>query len=358
MELKYAAAWAATQRMTLNRFRKIKSYFSTLKQAWDETDLRVFKMAGLDLKFIEYLKLFKSKISPEVEYNKLLKYKIRLISIEDKEYPILLKEIHNPPVFLYIKGKILPIDNHGIAVVGTRKCSNYGQKITRDFTQVFVQNKLTIISGLAFGIDAIAHQTALNNNGRTIAVLGSGLSQITPISHASLATRIINQGAIISEYPPETEVFAYNFPKRNRLVAGMTRGTLVIEAGERSGALITSRLALEENREVFVISGNIDHPQSWGCNQLIAKGEGKLVLSPKDVLSELQIAPQIVKTAIIIEKDPIQRKLCEILSNIPMLIDQILIKMEMSISELQSHLTMLEMRGVVKNMGNGYWTRG
>jgi len=214
---------------------------------------------------------------------------MQTINIKNKNYPELLKEIYNPPQTLYVNGQLKAEEIYPLAVVGTRKISLYGQKITRSLVKALAQAGLTIISGLALGVDGIAHQATLDVDGRTIAVLGSGLDIVYPSSHQQLAQKIIkSNGAIVSEYEPKTRPSRWAFPARNRIVAGMSLGILVIEAPKKSGALITARFALEQGREVFAVPGNVDNKNSEGCNLLIKMG-ARPVTKPEDILEAFNL---------------------------------------------------------------------
>ncbi len=215
---------------------------------------------------------------------------VQKITLNSKNYPELLKQIYDPPKQLYILGDLtdqLSLINNPLAVVGTRKASTYGKKTTNYFVRTLAKAGLTIISGLALGIDSIAHQSTLEVKGRTVAVLGSGLNVIYPPTNKNLAQEIIkSNGVIISEYPPNTRPSKQNFPTRNRIIAGLSLGVLVIEAPEKSGALITARAAIEQGREVFVVPGSIYNENSAGCHFLIKAG-AKPVTKPEDILETL-----------------------------------------------------------------------
>ncbi len=214
---------------------------------------------------------------------------MQTINIKDKNYPELLKEIYDPPQTLYVNGQLKAKEKYPLAVVGTRKVSLYGQKTTRSLVKTLAQAGFTIISGLALGVDGIAHQTTLDVGGRTIAVLGSSLDIIYPSSHQQLAQKIIeSNGVIVSEYEPKTRPSKWTFPARNRIVAGLSLGTLVIEAPKKSGALITARFALEQGREVFAVPGSVYNKNSDGCNLLIKMG-AKPVTKPEDILESFNL---------------------------------------------------------------------
>ncbi len=204
---------------------------------------------------------------------------IKKVTIFDKNYPKLLRQIYDPPQVLYYKGEILPSDENAIAIVGSRNMSRYGQNVTEQFTKFLVRAGLTIISGLAKGVDKQAHLSAIENKGRTIAVLGSGLNHIYPYENKDLAQEIIKCGALISEFPPDCPPLPGNFPLRNRIIAGLSRAVLITEAAQKSGSLITARLAVEAGKEVFVVPGS--------SNDLIEKG-AKAVFHPEEILEELR----------------------------------------------------------------------
>ena len=270
-------------------FKKLLTYFHSLENAWS-ADLNEFNQAGLSQSLIEQIKKQRLKINPDWEMERINKEKISLITIEDKNYPKLLKEIYAPPPLLYIKGTIEPKDDFSIGIVGTRKLSSYGREITPLITFDLAQAGLTIVSGLAKGIDTLAHQATIKAKKRTIAVLGSGLDKksIYPAINKRLAEEISQNGAVISEYPINTEPLIQHFPQRNRIISGLSLGILVIEAPEKSGALITAKDALEQNRDVFAIPGHILSNNSLGTNNLIKLG-AKLVSHANDILEELNL---------------------------------------------------------------------
>jgi len=271
-------------------FKKLLAHFNSLEQAWP-AEINEFKQAGLDNSTIEQIKKQRPKINPDWQMELLAKEEIDLITILDKNYPKLLKEIYAPPALLYVRGKFEPNDEFSLGIVGTRKLSPYGKQITPLITADLAQTGLTIISGLAKGIDTLAHQAVLDVNGRTIAVLGSGLdkSSIYPFVNRQLAEEISQQGAVISEFPFGTKPLAQHFPQRNRIISGLSLGILVIEAAEKSGSLITARNALEQNRDVFAIPGPILSQSSLGPNNLIKMG-AKLVSQANDIIEELDLA--------------------------------------------------------------------
>lgn len=278
----------------------------------------------------------------------------RKIALQDKEYPAILKEIHDPPKELYIKGEITNQDKVAIAIVGTRKFTQYGKQVAYDISGNLAKLGITIVSGLARGIDAFAHEAALESGGRTIAVLGSGLDRESffPSSNWSLSEKIAKQGAVITEYPFGTRGTNFTFPQRNRIVSGLSLGVVVIEAPEESGALITASLALEQNREVFAVPGNIYENNSQGTNKLIKMG-AKLVTGIEDVLEELNLTHLLSAEKKINYKpeNKEEKIVLSLLSIKPVHIDEIIKQSKMPASSVNSTLMILELKKVVKNLG-------
>lgn len=280
---------------------------------------------------------------------------IREIPIEDKEYPKLLKEIKNPPKVLYIRGEIFPDDNY-FAIVGTRRCSLYGKQAALEFASDLSEAGLTIISGLAPGIDTFSHQATLERNGRTIAVLGTGLDEksIYPQLNLKLAEKIIKKGgALLSEYPAGTRGAKFTFPQRNRIISGLSLGVLVIEAKERSGALITAEYASKQNRKVFALPGPIYSSTSRGSNFLIKEG-AKLAGSANDILRELNLpAKERGNSAMGGTEEEII--VLNILEEGALDIDGLIEKTNLSVSKISGILSVLEIKGKIRNLrGNIY----
>ena len=278
----------------------------------------------------------------------------RKISLQDKEYPAILKEIHDPPKELYINGEIISQDKVAVAIVGTRKFTQYGKQVAYDISGGLAKLGITIVSGLARGIDAFAHEAALESGGRTIAVLGSGLDRESffPASNWSLSEKIAKQGAVITEYPFGTRGTNFTFPQRNRIVSGLSLGVVVIEAPEESGALITASLALEQNREVFAVPGNIYEENSQGTNKLIKMG-AKLVTGIEDILEELNLTHLLGEEKKINYKPENKEEeiVLSLLSIKPVHIDEIIKQSKMPASSVNSTLMILELKKVVKNLG-------
>lgn len=352
-DIKYWNAINLNNKFGPVKFKKLYAHFKTMKEAWEADSVELLK-CGLKEKDINFFLAKKLSIDADQELEKLKKEKIEIITIKDSNYPKLLKEIHAPPPLLYIRGNI--DINPCIGVVGTRKFSPYGKELVETIVKDLAISKITIISGLALGIDALAHQETLKNSGKTYAILGSGVNKnsVYPSNNRRIAEEIINKGgAIISEYPYNTPPLKHHFPARNRIIAGLSLATLVIEAPKESGALITANFALEQNRDVFAIPGNIFSKNCEGTNNLIKMGASPIT-SANDILEELNLK-QIIKSndnKKIIPETKEEEKIISSLSQDPIHINKIAKKTNLDIKIVSSTLTMMEIKNMVKNMGN------
>ncbi len=301
----------------------------------------------------------KNEYKPEEEFKKIQKLNIGYITNEDKEYPKLLEEIPDHPVVLYVRGNAKILSMPALAFVGSRKYSDYGKRSCKKLINQMNGTEVCIISGLALGIDAIAHSSALENDLQTVGVLGCGLDRVYPVSNYQIGENIIKSGgAIISEYPPGTPPMKQNFPARNRIIAGLSLGTVVVEAAEKSGALITALEALDYNREVFAVPGNIESETSVGCNQLIQQG-AKLVTNVSDIFDELnfETANQNKKSENLMPENEVEAAILEVMLGEKTHVDMIANKCKYNIVEISSALTTLEMKGNLENVGGGYWIK-
>lgn len=271
----------------------------------------------------------------------------RYISYWDDEYPVLLQSIYDAPVGIFVMGEI-PI-GPAIAVVGTRDVTAYGSKMTEKLTLELLQAGFTIVSGFARGVDTVCHRMVLHNGGKTIAVLGNGPDICYPSENRGLRDMIIQQGVLISEFTPGTKPDAMNFPKRNRIISGLSLGTLVIEAGERSGALITAYNALDQNREVFALPGRADVKQAQGCLRLIQRG-AKLVMNVGDILEELQVAAGPRQVELLPDLSPDEVRVVKILSADPVGIDDLCIRLKQDSPKVLAVLLGLELKNVVQQL--------
>jgi DNA processing protein len=284
---------------------------------------------------------------------------IELMNITDEEYPRALKEIGDPPVFLSYIGDLSVLGQPLIGVVGTRGMSAYGKRVVEAFVPTFVRAGMVTVSGLALGIDSAVAEQTLQTNGRTVAVLGHGLASIYPASNLKLAQKIVdNGGLILSEFPMNMKPDLYTFPARNRIIAGLSLGTLVCEAPENSGAIITAQLALEYGRDVFAVPGQIFDAQYKGCHLLIGSGQARLVFQPEDVLSEIGVVCDENGTAIPFNpQTPGEETVYRALTTMPQTIDDLLQKTDMDTAGMGAVLTVLELAGAAKNIGAGQWVR-
>jgi DNA processing protein len=282
------------------------------------------------------------------------------LTLNDAGYPPQLKEISNPPPILFVKGNVDLLVELQIAMVGSRNPSPMGIKTAVEFAQTLAAAGLTITSGMALGIDAASHQGAINVNGRTIAVAGTGLDRVYPARHRQLATQIVERGALVSEFPPGTSAKANHFPRRNRIISGLCVGLLVVEAAQQSGSLITARLALEQNREVFAIPGSIHNPLARGCNALIRQG-AKLVETAQDIFEELGQynqshivgAPEISQMSLDLE----QQNLLKLIAYNPTTVDTLVQESGWSVEMVSSMLLVLELQGYIAAAAGGSYFR-
>jgi len=273
----------------------------------------------------------------------------------DAEYPDCLEEIDVPPAILYYKGDIGLLKTVCLGVVGTREPSRYGRDYTEKFVEVLAKCSLTIVSGMARGIDTIAHRVTLQNDGKTIAVLGSGIDVIYPANNVQLYEDIARDGLIISEYPIGTPSLAYNFPERNRIISGLSKGILIPEAGLKSGSLITADYAIKQNRELFIIPSALNSPRGQGCNKLLKSCQGAIVLSPDDVISALGIKKQPEKRASAMQLDFIEEKLIDALSYSEMHFDDLVDLTGLGVSDLNALLVRMEIVGLIRKLDNNYY---
>jgi len=352
-DIQYWVAFSQISKIGPIRFNRLLNYFPDIATAW-QASIRELVESGIEENVAEEFIIKRQEINPEAEWEKLQKENIKVITIKNNNYPRLLKEIYNAPYLLYYKGNIENINNNfNIAIVGTRKVSPYGKQVTEEIASQLAQNKITIVSGLALGVDSLSHLSAVNNNAPTIAVLGTGINNIYPTANRYLADKIIEkEGAIISEYPLGTLPLKHHFPARNRIISGLSLGALIVEAGEKSGALITARFALEQNREVFAVPGNIYNKNSIGPNNLIKMG-ARPITSATDILETLNLEQSeiFISNQKIIADTPIEAKLLKYLTKEPRHIDELARQSNLNISEVTSSLTIMEMKGKVKNLG-------
>lgn len=333
------------------KLRLIREHFGDMEWAWRAGPQDLIA-AGLDEKTVQEIVARRPHIFPEREMEILEERGIQVITWEQPSYPPRLKEIYSAPAVLYLKGNLLPEDEWAVAVVGTRRATVYGREAAEQLAGALGRNRVTVVSGLAKGIDTAAHQAAIRDGGRTIAVLGSSMDSIYPPENTKLAASIVEHGALLSEYPLGTKPAPVNFPWRNRIISGLSLGVLVVEAGEDSGANITAKYALEQNREVFAVPGGIFWPKSRGTNNWIKQG-AKLVMEVGDILEELnlQMIPQQKEAREILPGDAVEASLLAGLSKDPTHIDELRAASGLPISTVSSALAMMELKGMVRQVG-------
>jgi DNA processing protein len=330
------------------RFQQLLNFFGSLEVAW-HASYEALRRAGLGEKVTNSFLQVRPTIDLELEVKKISDLGIQVVTLNEDCYPRRLKEIDQPPPVLYMKGKLIPQDDWAVAIVGTRQNSAYGRQLTEELSAFLAMNQVTVISGLARGIDIIAHEAALKVGGRSIAVLGCGVDQIYPPENRAIALRMLAKGAIISEYAVGTPPDGLNFPPRNRIISGLSLATVVVEAGDTSGALITSTFAVNQGREVFAAPGNYYAPKSKGTHRLIRDGARPL-LDFNDILEILHL--EHVQDFHVAQKnlpaDPIQNVIFEILTREAMYIDDILAQTGLPIDTVSSTLTIMELKGLVR----------
>jgi DNA processing protein len=333
------------------RLKSLVDFFSDLSVAW-QAPAEALQAAGLPPKIIQNLQRFRKQVDLELLYQSILDKGIQIITLLDESYPRRLKEIEQPPPVLYMHGQLIDEDDWTVAVVGTRRMTAYGRQVTAELSNFLGHNGITLVSGLARGVDGLAHKTILDSGGRTIAVLGSGVDRIYPPENRQLAARIIENGAIISDYAPGTPPEGINFPPRNRIISGLSLATIVVEAGDTSGALITASFAAEQGREVFAIPGNIYSLQSKGTNRLIQQGAIPL-LSMEDILETLNLEKIHVQRHVrkLIPADDMEKRLLTVLNFEPKHIDEISEELEIPVEKVSASLALMELKGMVQQLG-------
>jgi DNA processing protein len=335
-----------------NRLRGLWAFFQhDLEAAWFASASEL-ESAGLDAATVEAVIQHRQTFDLDSALNRVHGLGAWLCTLDDNRYPPLLREIADAPPLLYVRGEVFPEDDRALAIVGTRKATTYGRKVTERIASAMADARVTVISGLAHGIDAAAHQAAVESGGRTIAVLGNGIETVYPSENRRLAEAIVEQGqgAIITEYPPGMPPHASNFPARNRIISGLSLGVLVVEAPENSGSLHTANSAAEQGREVFAIPGNISSPNSRGTNRLIQDG-AKLVMHPNDILEELQVHHQAAETrqtvTEIAPENDMERRIIELITLEPLLVDDIAVRLDVDVKDVSAALLMMKLKGLV-----------
>ncbi len=333
-----------------HRLRSLLETCGDVELAW-KSDRKTMKSAGLGPKTIEAFLEVRRRTDLESVWAEIQSRGLKVVTWDCEDYPQQLREIDAPPPILYTLGDFDPRDRWAVAIVGTRRMSSYGEAVTRELGRTLAGSGVTVVSGLARGIDGVAHEAALDAGGRTIAVLGSGLDQIYPPEHRKLARKIIENGAVISDYPIGTRPEAKNFPPRNRIISGLSKVVIVVEAGEGSGALITADFAAEQGRDVFAVPGDIHRSTSKGVNHLIQSG-AEPMLSPKDILEALNMEAvarqEFVSRSL--PEDETERLILEKLGSEPVHVDELKDACALPIARITAALAMLELKGRVRKL--------
>jgi DNA processing protein len=361
--------WLAFSQMTgpgfgIKRTKLLYDRFGSLRSLWRASAAEVREIAS-DLINFEAAQIFKEK-KKELDPDKLLgavsKAGIRAYYHYDPDYPPLLREIHDPPFVIFVKGGLLTSDmRHTVAVVGTRRPSNYGAKHAKAIGRGLAESGATVISGMAVGVDSHAHWGAIDGGGRTLAVLGCGVDFCYPSSNKPLYQKLAegDHGALLSEFFPGTKPEPWRFPARNRIISGLSQAVAVIEAGETSGSLITAKIAFEQNREVYALPGSVDNPASKGTNKLIADNVAHLFGSYSDIIKQMGwlTVPAGHEVPTMVELYGREREIFEMISAEPVHFDVLCEKSGMNSGELSATLTMLELAGVVNRLPGDWYER-
>lgn len=358
-EKEYLAILSAFTPIGPMRIRLLYSYFKTAKKIWEASKSELLEVGlseNLSTKFIEH----KNSFDPQKYFDKLKSFGVSFVTIFEKEYPKNLKEIDDAPYILYVRGNLKSSDSNSVAIVGTRMMTSYGCEIARKFASGLGDIGITVVSGLALGVDAEAQRSALNAGGRTIAVLASGLDIISPITNRQIALEIIakKSGAVISEYPLGYTPHPYDFPVRDRLVSAMAKAIIVIEGRMKSGTFYTVKAALDQGKTVFAVPGQINSPTSEGPNYLIQNG-AKLITSIKDVLDELHLQIRVDSEALekVMPSGAMEEKIMEILETEPLHLDELVRITGSKTGEVSARLTIMEMKGMVVNLGGSEYRK-
>jgi DNA processing protein len=339
------------------RIKLLLSYFGSAKKIWQAEKSKLINLGLGEQRTADFVK-YREELNCQKYFAKLEKLSIGCFTFSDKAYPPNLKDLPNAPIVLYIKGKLKVSDINAVAIVGSRKMTAYGREVTGKFSSELASFGVTVVSGLARGIDTEAHQAALSVGGRTIAVLGCGLDLVYPPENTQLASEIVHSGALLSEYPLGYPAIPLNFASRNRIISGLAKAVLVIEGAEKSGTLLTASHAAEQGRTVFAVPGQITSPLS-GAPLFLIKNGAKMATSTKDILEELDIQIKVDREVVekILPASPEEEKILAILENENLHLDEIARISSLATSIISARLTMMELKGLVKSLGGGIYKK-
>lgn len=348
-----------------NRLRALISYFRTPTAVLEASARDLAEVEGIDKKLaLNIVKSVDDEEDVDQQLSRLNRIDGHIVTFWDGDYPDNLKRIYDPPAFLFVRGTFTEKDKYSIAVVGTRRPTLYGKQVAEEFSKALAEQGVPIVSGLARGIDTIAHTAAVSSNERTTAVLGSGVDVIYPPENKKLAEKIMDNGVVASEFDMGAKPDAMNFPRRNRIISGIALGTLIVETAIDGGAMITAQFALDQGRELFAVPGNITERRSSGTNRLIREGNAKLVETVDDILCELELKLRpIIKKGKGKEKidtatlSLFEMKILDVLSDNPLHIDGIAELADLSTSDALVQLLSLEFRGLIRQMAGKMFVR-
>ncbi|MBI5421876.1 DNA-protecting protein DprA [Candidatus Peregrinibacteria bacterium] len=344
--------WAQWGILDYAQYQIVKKWFGDLKVAWKKIDAPFLLQLGFGREKAERVLGFRERIDFEDLIRQMDTLGIQLFCVDDADYPSRLREIPNPPPFLFVRGS-LPILHKALGVVGTRGITDYGRMATEKLVGDLARNGFTIVSGLALGVDAAAHEVALKNKAPTVAVLGCGVDVVYPVENGGLFVRILKSGnALVSEYPLGTPALKHHFPLRNRIVSGLSRGVLIVEGGVKSGALITARYALEQGREVFAVPNDITKRELGGTNHLIRRGEAKLVEKAQDILDEFGMENATLQLPL--SYSTFESEILGLIANQGKSIDELTLETPYNVARLSEALIGLQLKGVAREIG-GKW---
>lgn len=343
------------------RLRKLLEVFETPERILKAKQNELSRVEGIGEEVAREIAGWEQQVDLQAELKRVEEFGATVITPQSAEYPRMLREIHNPPIVLYVWGELTGRDQHAIGVVGSRRASHYGLECAKKLSYQLAYAGMTVVSGLALGIDTAAHQGALASKGRTVAVLGSGLNHLYPPENLTLAEKIAESGAVVSEFSMDVTADRQTFPMRNRIISGWGRGVLVVEAGTNSGALISASQAIDQGRSVFAVPGQIDRPGATGSNRLIQQG-AKLVMSASDIIEDMQTlfpesAPTQTTTTRADQLGENERAVYDSINDTETAIDEIITKSRLPTPVVSSTLLALEMKRLVKQLPGQHFVK-
>jgi DNA processing protein len=333
-------------------------YFGNARSVWDSSKRQLLEV-GLKERLVDDFIKYRSSLNSSGYFKKLRNLSISYFVRTDKEYPASLAEIDDAPYVIYVRGELKKADNCAVAIVGSRKMTSYGREVTERFSGELAGFGVTVVSGLARGVDTVAHQAALDAGGRTIAVVGSGLDRIYPPENMKLANEIITKkSAVISEYPLNYPALPTNFPSRNRIISGLSRAVIVVEGAKKSGTLLTATAAGEQGRTVFAVPGQITSPLSEAPLFLIQNG-AKIASNTRDILDEIDLEVKVDREVVdrVLPSDELEERIYTYLENEPLHMDELARISKIPVSVISAKLTVMELRGVIKCLGGGVYKK-